>query len=240
MGKSARIVVVDDDAEIRDVLSEYLAEYGFRVSVADGGAALRRLLERDGDPDLIVLDLMMPDEHGLDIVRDVRKRSNVGIIILTGTGEAVDSVLGLELGADDYLSKPCDLRDLLARVRSVLRRTKTYVGQAPATEQASLAFAGWRLDQPSRRLTSPDGSDVPLTTAEFDLLATFAQSSNRVLSRDQLLDAIHGRDWSPLDRSIDNLVSQVRRKIESDPKNPNFIKSVRGVGYMFTSKVTRT
>ena len=238
MIKSAHILVVDDEADTRDELREYLTRKGFRVSTADGGAAMRRILERE-PTDLIILDLTMPGEHGLTLVGGIRKTSNAGIIILTGTGDPVDQVVGLELGADDYISKPCNLRELLARVRSVLRRVKGNADAVTEDDKLFLEFSGWRLDLSARQLTSPDGSEVPLTAAEFDLLAAFVSKPNRILNRDQLLHITHDRDWSPFDRSVDNLVGRLRRKIEDDPKNPKLIKTMRGAGYVFTPKVTR-
>ena len=246
MSKSAHIVVVDDDPDIRDELDEYLTRHGYRVSLAEGGAALRRVIE-EGPADLILLDLTMPGEHGLALVGDIRKTSNAGIIILTGTGDAVDQVVGLELGADDYVSKPCDLRALLARIRSVLRRAGGAGGDTAGDtagdtvcEPSEIAeFAGWRFDIAARRLAAEDVGEVALTTAEFDLLRVFVERAGRVQNRDQLLDSTRGRDWSPFDRSIDNLISRLRRKIEADPAHPQLIKTVRGAGYVFTPKVTR-
>lgn len=239
MADSAHIIVVDDDPDIRDELHDYLTGQGFRVSTADSGTAMRRILERK-PADLIILDLAMPGEHGLTLVSSICKSSNTGIIVLTGTIEPTDRVVGLELGADDYISKPCDLRELLARVRSVLRRVKGATDAGSGGDKPSLQFAGWKLNLSMRQLISPNNAENPLTTAEFDLLAAFVRNANRVLSRDELLNATHNRDWSPFDRSIDNLVSRLRRKIESDPKNSKLIKTVRGVGYVFTAKVTRT
>ena len=238
MTEPAHILVVDDEADIRDELQEYLAQHGFRVSTADGGPAMRRILDRK-PTDLIILDLTMPGEHGLDLLGGIRKRSNAGIIILTGTGHAVDQIVGLELGADDYISKPFSSRELLARVRSVLRRAGGATDAGSEEDEASLQFVGWSFNLSARRLISPESSEVPLTTAEFDLLATFVKNVNRVLNRDQLLGIMHDRDWSPFDRSVDILVSRLRRKIEADPKNPQLIKTVRGKGYVFTPKVTR-
>ena len=246
MGSLEHIVVVDDDPDIRDELGEYLSRHGYRVSLAEDGAALRRVI--GGSPaDLILLDLAMPGEHGLALIGDIRKTSDAGIIILTGTGDAVDQVVGLELGAADYVSKPCDLRALLARIRSVLRRAGGAGGDTAGDtagdtvcEPSEIAeFAGWRFDIAARRLAAEDGGEVALTTAEFDLLRVFVERAGRVQNRDQLLDLTRGRDWSPFDRSIDNLISRLRRKIEADPANPQLIKTVRGAGYVFTPKVTR-
>ncbi len=239
MVDSAHIVVVDDDPSIREVVYEYLAEHGYRVSTADGGAAMRRILERES-VDLVILDLTMPEEHGFDVLSAIRKTSNAGVIILTGTGDPIDHVVGLELGADDYVPKPCDMRQLLARVRSVLRRIRPQTEGDLDIGGSVIEFDGWRFDPAARQLFSPDSSEVALTTAEFDLLTALVDGANRVLNRDQLLDITQNRDWSPYDRSIDTLVSRLRRKLEADPKAPKLIKTVRGVGYLFTSKVTRT
>lgn len=238
MAEAEHILVVDDDPDTREELEQYLAGKGFRVTTADGGAAMRQVLERD-PADLIILDLRMPGEDGLTLTSSIRKTSDAGIIILTGTGDEVDHVVGLELGADDFVSKPADLRQLLARIRSVLRRVGSGSGERAGEQAPVLAFADWTLDLAARQLTSPQGSEVSLTTAEFDLLAGMAKRANRVLSRDQLLDMIHGRAWSPYDRSVDNLVSRLRRKVEADAKAPKLIKTVRGVGYVFTQKVER-
>ena len=239
MTDTTHILVVDDDPDTRDELNEYLTRHGYRVGTADGGAAMRRALERE-PVDLVILDLTLPEEHGLALVGSIRDASSAGVIILTGTGDPVDRIVGLELGVDDYMSKPCDLRELLARVRSVLRRTKGANDAGSAGDEPASEFAGWILDPRARRLVAPDGVEVSLTTAEFDLLVAFVDNPSRVLNRDQLLDMTHNRDWSPFDRSIDNLVSRLRHKIEADTNNPKLIKTVRGVGYVFVPKVTRT
>ncbi len=238
MTEPAHILVVDDEADIRDELQEYLVQNGFRVSTADGGPAMRRILDRK-PTDLIILDLTMPGEHGLDLVGGIRTRSNAGIIILTGTGHAVDQIVGLELGADDYISKPFNSRELLARVRSVLRRVGGATDAGSEEDEAALQFVGWSFNLSARQLISPENSEVPLTTAEFDLLAAFVKNANRVLNRDQVLGITQERDWSPFDRSVDILVSRLRRKIEADLKKPKLIKTVRGTGYVFTPKVRR-
>lgn len=239
MNELAHIVVVDDNPVICGLIDRYLTREGYRVSTAGGGEAMRDVLATD-PADLIILDLSMPEEHGFSILTELRKQSDVGVIILTGSESDIDQVVGLELGADDYVSKPADLRQLLARVRSLLRRTKAASGADTASAGGDVVtFDGWRLDPTARQLISPDGVEVRLTTAEFDLLAAFAGSANRVLNRDQLLDMTQNRDWSPYDRSIDNSISRLRQKIEADPKNPKLIKTVRGVGYVFAAKVAR-
>ena len=232
------VVVVDDEPDIRRELEEYLTSHNYRVSTADGGAAMRDILERQ-PADLIIMDLMMPVEDGLTLVNSIRKTSNAGIIILTGKIDPVDRVVGLELGADDYVSKPCNLRDLLARVRSVLRRAAGAIDDDSGGEETWLAFGDWRLNLDARQLLSDSNAEIPLTTAEFDLLAAFVKNRRCVLSRDRLLDLTHGRHGSPFDRVMDNLVSRLRRKLGCDPKNPAFIKTVRGVGYMFSPAVTK-
>ena len=238
MTEPAHVLIVDDDPDIRDELQEYLTGHGFRVSTAEGGTAMHAVLEKE-PVDLIIMDLKMPGESGLSLTSSVRKTSKAGVIILTGTGDDVDRVVGLEIGADDYLAKPCNLRELLARVRSVLRRTRGEDGVGPEVAAECLQFAGWALDLSERRLTAPDNAEVPLTTGEFNMLEAFVTRPKRVLNRDQLLDLTQGRDWSPYDRSIDNLISRLRQKIEADPKNPQIIKTVRGVGYLFTPAVSK-
>ena len=239
MIEPSHIVVVDDDLDTREELHDHLSDEGYRVSTADDGAALDRILAKDA-ADLIVLDLMMPGENGLAIASRIRKTSNVGIIILTGKGDPVDRVVGLELGADDFVSKPCNLRELVARVRSVLRRVEGQANDGSDDEKPLLAFAGWTLDLSTRRLISSDAAEVPLTTGEFDLLAGLATNANRVVSRERLLDIVYSREGAPFDRAIDNLVHRLRRRIEADPKHPMLIKTIRGIGYMFSEKVTRT
>ncbi len=234
------LIVVDDDATLRNRLKKYLEREGFRVTAADGGAALRAVMAED-DADLVILDLMMPGEDGLSLTRFLRETSSAGIVILTGKGEAVDRIVGLELGADDYIAKPFELRELLARIRSVLRRVKGSARPAAPDDEAEdvVSFAGWRLDLVRRELTSPGGDAVHLTTAEFGLLAAFVRSPNRPLDRDRLLDEVGGRDWQPYDRSIDLHISHLRRKLEDDPRSPRLIKTVRGAGYMLAAPVER-
>ncbi len=199
---------------------------------------MRHILERQS-ADLIIMDLTMPEEDGLTLVKSIRERLNAGIIILTGTGDSVDTVVGLEIGADDYISKPCNLRELLARVRSVLRRVPGAIDGAIDGEDTWFEFGGWRLNLDTRQLMSRNHIEILLTTAEFNLLTAFVRNRRCVLSRDRLLDLTHNRDGSPFDRVIDNLVSRLRRKIEIDPKSPSFIKTMRGAGYVFTPKVTK-
>ena len=238
------ILVVDDDARLRNRLRSFLEREGYDAHALPGGAALRAFLKHRR-ADLVILDLMMPGEDGLSLTRYLRQTSDIGILILTGKGEPVDRIVGLEIGADDYLSKPFNLRELLARVRSITRRMAA--GDAPAaTPQADpdaeevLAFDAYRLDIARRRLTRRDGSEVLLTGAEFNLLVALARRPGRPLSRDQLLDAVGGRRWQPNDRSIDLHVSHLRKKLEERPRRPAIIKTVRGTGYVFSRPVERT
>jgi len=231
-------MVVDDDREIRDLLARFLGRHGFRVTTAQDGKEMRRALA-DWRIDLVILDLMLPGEDGLSLCRELRARSPVPVVTLTILGEETDRILGLEMGADDYLPKPFNPRELLARVKAVLRRSQGV--NAPARGAAAMAFrfAGWRLDRGPRRLESPDGLVVDLTAGEFDLLAPFAEHPQQVLTRDQLLDLTQGRIAAPFERSIDMQVSRLRRKIETDPNEPALIKTVRGGGYVFTPNVSK-
>jgi len=237
MSDSGHILVVDDQQEICDLVREYLSDEGFRVSTANDGAGLRAAIA--GAPvDLVILDLVLRGEDGLQLARELRGQSDIGIIMLTGRSETVDRIIGLEMGADDYLSKPFHLRELLARVRSVLRRGAAKGGgDKSAVPRARIRFAGWTLDLASRELSSPAGEEVRLTTGEFELLAAFVNHANQVLSRDRLLDLSRHREAGPFDRTIDVQVGRLRRKLEDDPKNPAMIKTVRGGGYIFTPPV---
>ena len=232
------IVVVDDEPGIRETIQEYLELHDFRVTAAGGGEELRRAVESH-DVDLVLLDIRMPGEDGLSLARFLRAEKQVGIIMLTAAGEVVDRIVGLEMGADDYLAKPVDLRELLARIKAVLRRAN---GAPPGDSEERgkvLRFAGWTLDLGRRRLESADGVPIELSTGEYELLVALAERPQRVLNRDQLLDLARGRAAIPFDRSIDVQVSRLRRKIESDPKSPQIITTVRGGGYMFTPAVER-
>jgi two-component system OmpR family response regulator len=236
MSDNGHILVVDDQREIRDLVQEYLTGEGFRVSTAHDGAGMRRVLSQS-PADLVILDLMLPGEDGLTLARWLRSQSGIGIIILTGRGETVDRIIGLEMGADDYLSKPFNLRELLARVKSVLRRVHGLTGDGPQLTRSRARFAGWNFDMSSRELRSPAGQEVRLTTGEFDLLAAFVNHANQVLSRDRLLDLARSREAGPFDRTIDVQVGRLRRKLEDDRRNPSLIKTVRGSGYIFTPAV---
>jgi two-component system, OmpR family, response regulator len=236
MNDNAHILIVDDQQEICDVVQEYLTGEGYRVSTAHDGAGMRRVLSQS-PADLVILDLMLPGEDGLTLARALRGESGIGIIILTGRGETVDRIIGLEMGADDYLPKPFHLRELLARVKSVLRRVHSRTGDSPQPTRSRARFAGWTLDLSSRELLSPAGQEVRLTTGEFDLLAAFVNNASQVLSRERLLDLARNREAGPFDRTIDVQVGRLRRKLEDDPQNPTLIKTVRGSGYIFTPTV---
>jgi two-component system, OmpR family, response regulator len=249
MEKTPHILIVDDDREIRDLLSRFLQKHGFRASTAADGRDMRKILA-DAKIDLMVLDVMMPGETGLQICAQLRAQGIPGpsgagaartpIIMLTAAGEDTDRIVGLEMGADDYLPKPFNPRELLARIRAVLRRSEDGgrpIGEADTSQ--ILHFDGFQLDLGARRLTGREGNDIDLSAGEFDLLAALAQRPRRVLSRDQLLDLCKGRAAQPFDRSIDVQVGRLRRKIEPDPADPRLITTVRGGGYMFAPEVTR-
>jgi two-component system OmpR family response regulator len=236
MVNAPKVLIVDDDSEIRDLLARFLRKHGLRVETVADGRAMARALET-GRFDLVVLDLMLPGEDGLSLCRHLRATSSLPVIMLTAVAEDTDRIVGLEIGADDYVTKPFNPRELLARIKAVLRRT---AGGGRETSEGTLTFAGWRLAAAQRELRDPDGVLVPLTSGEFDLLLAFVERPERVLSRDQLLDLTKGRDAVPFDRSIDVQLSRLRRKIEIDPQNPKLIKTVRGGGYMLTRPVRRS
>lgn len=237
--QSVHILVVDDDAKVRLLLRRCFEGEGFRVTEAARGADVPRLIEAS-HIDLVTLDLTLPDTDGLSVARLIRERSAVPIIMVSGKGEMIDRVIGLEVGADDYISKPFHLREVLARVRAVLRRSSQEPRSTPGATRSSgrlVAFDRWVLDPDRRELRDQDGNDCALTTAEFGLLEIFVRHANRVLTRDQIMDMLKGNAWSPVDRSIDNLVARLRRKIEPAHGGPNIIKTVRGLGYIFTARV---
>ena len=237
MERADHVLVVDDDAEIRKLLGEYLERNGFRVSLATDGAEMRRALNRSR-PDLVVLDLMLPGESGLTLCRDLRVESSLPVIMLTARADEVDRIVGLEMGADDYLAKPFSPRELLARIRSILRRARGLAGpERGAAHQ--LRFAGWTLDLAARQLIAPDGVVVALSGAEFRLLSVFAEHPNRVLDRNQLMDLTVGRDGAPFDRSIDVQVSRLRLRLRDDAREPRIIKTVRIEGYVLAAVVER-
>ncbi|HEV2678184.1 MAG TPA: response regulator [Aliidongia sp.] len=235
MKAADHIVIVDDQPEICELVYNYLTGEGYRVSTANDGPSMRRIMQQY-EIDLVLLDIMLPGDDGLSLARQLRAQSDIGIIILTGRGETVDRIIGLEMGADDYLPKPFHLRELLARVKSVLRRASARSESAKAPPQSAV-FNGWKLDLTSRELTAPSGEEVRLTTGEFDLLAAFVGNANQVLSRDRLLDLARNRSSGPFDRTIDVQVGRLRKKLEEDPQNPSMIKTVRGSGYIFTAAI---
>jgi two-component system, OmpR family, response regulator len=237
VSRTPQLLIVDDDREIRDLVSRFFARHGYRVSTAADAGTMDSALAA-GHIDLVILDLMLPGRSGLEACRDLRARSPIPILMLTAMGDETDRIVGLEMGADDYVAKPFNPRELLARVRAVLRRAQTPAapGRGPGTAR-QLRFAGWLLDLGRRRLEAPDGLIVDLTTGEYELLMAFAERPRRVLTRNQLLDLARGRDAAPFDRAIDVQVSRIRRKIEADPRSPEMIVTVRGDGYMFTPEV---
>ncbi|WP_037083823.1 response regulator [Neorhizobium vignae] len=237
MQASSHIAVVDDHQDIRDLVGKYLGQQGYRISSADSGAALRKILERNV-LDLIILDIMMPGEDGLSVCRHIRSTTNVPIIFLTAMADDTDRIIGLELGADDYVVKPFNPRELLARVRAVLRRATTLPTQPRDNIKAKvIRFDQWRLDVGRQELTDEDGVVVSLSTVEFRLLKAFLEHPGFVLTRDQLLDLTAGKAAEIFDRSIDHQVSRLRKKIEADPKNPTIIKTHWGGGYSLSADV---
>jgi two-component system, OmpR family, response regulator len=234
------VLVLDDDPGILDEVCETLSDEGIEALRAESGAELWAHAETHSI-DLFILDLVLPGESGLSIAKTIRERSDVGIIIVTRKSTETDRVVGLEIGADDYITKPFSPRELVARVRSVLRRTQGNAypgsGKGAGGDHRVAEFSGWEFDLSARQLLNPEGTEVPLTTAEFELLRVFVESPNRVHSRDYLLDSVHGREWAGYDRGIDGLVSRLRKKIRPEPGTPDFIKTARGAGYLFAPKV---
>ena len=252
VSSTAHIAVVDDEVDITELLAGYLRNHGYRVTPLHDGRSLLDLMPAD-PPALVLLDLGLPGEDGFSIARQLREHWRCGLVIVTGRGDSIDKIVGLEVGADDYVTKPFDLRELLARIKAVLRRLtpaeappREAVGTAgagtPATAAAPprnhLRFAGWQLELDARRLVAADGQEVALTTGEFELLRTFAQHPGRVLSRDFLLEQTRGRESGPFDRTIDVQVGRLRRKLEANAENPQIIKSVRGAGYILVPAVS--
>ena len=236
MEQAPHIAVVDDHKDIRELVVRYLGQHGYRVSAADSADAFRTLLQRDA-PDLVVLDIMMPDEDGLTLCRQLRAGSRLPIIFLTAMAEDTDRIVGLELGGDDYLSKPFNPRELLARIKAVLRRTTCGPLQRPTGQAERVRFADQVLDLARREVLGSDGVAVPLSSVEFRLLCVLLDHPGEVLSRDQLIGLTSGRGGEVWDRSIDSQVSRLRRKIEADPRNPVLIRTQWGGGYCFTGKV---
>ena len=235
---SPHILIVDDDREIRDLLARFLERHRFRVTSVRDAREARRAWP-NGHFHLVVLDLMLPGESGLDFARWLRSQADVPIVMLTAMGEETDRIIGLELGADDYVPKPFNPRELLARIRAVLRRSASEPTEKRDEKARLLRFAGWTLDPPRRRLLNPDGVEVPLTGGEYDLLVALAERANRVLTRDMLLDLLRGRQAGPFDRAIDVAISRLRRKLEDDGRHAQIIKTVRGGGYVLAASVER-
>ncbi len=234
MAADETILIVDDDPRICRLLARFLSQEGFKTQSAQNGQEMRDAIKAGGI-DLVLLDLVLPGDDGLSLARWLRGESQIPIIFLTGKGETVDKVVGLEIGADDYVTKPFEQIELLARIRSVLRRSegRRETPPPPAFENEVMHFGGWQLDVAAHRLIAPDGAEVPLTNAQFRLLRALAGAPNRVLSRDQLLDLAWSRDWDATDRTVDIHISQLRRKLRDDADKPQLIKTVRGAGYMF-------
>jgi two-component system OmpR family response regulator len=231
------ILIVDDDRDIRDLLSEYLTKQGYRTSVAADGRAMRSMMSRVA-PDLIILDLMLPGEDGLLLCREIRAQSDIPILMLTARGDEVDRIVGLEMGADDYLAKPFSPRELVARIKSILRRSRALPSNLKPDQAKVFHFAGWTLDISTRNLLSPDGVSIALSGTDFKLLRIFLDHPHRVLNRDQLIDLTQSRDAGPFDRSIDLQVSRLRRRLNDSPKDPAIIKTARGEGYVLAAEVT--
>jgi two-component system OmpR family response regulator len=234
-----RLLIVDDDPEIRHLLAEFLTGHAFEVETAADGVAMDKALAA-GHFDLVILDIMLPGENCLSLCRRLRAQSALPIILLTAISEETDRIIGLEMGADDYLTKPFGPRELLARIRAVLRRTGNQAPVHSAPQGEVLTFAGWHLAPARRELINPGGALVSLTGGEFDLLLALARNPGQILSRDKLLDLTKGRSAAPFDRSVDIQLSRLRRKIEADAKDPQLIKTVRGGGYLFTPEVNHT
>lgn len=241
MSQSQHIIIVDDEAPAREMVGDYLRMHGFTVTLCDGGKSLREAIAA-GQPDLVVLDLNMPEEDGLSIIRDLKARTNVPVIMLTATASPIDRVVGLELGADDYVAKPCELRELMARIRSVLRRTipgKAAAETTPATPAKPntdhlVRFGTRWLDLEAQALRDDEGNEHPLTASEFGLLRVFAANPKRVLSRERLLELANARDAEAFDRAVDLRIMRIRRKIEPNPTKPSVIRTIRGGGYLFS------
>ena len=237
MDNPTHILVVDDDREIRTLLADYLDSNGFRTFTAGSGVEMHKLLD-SARIDLVVLDLTLPGEDGLTLCRTLRATSSLPVIMLTARGEPLDRILGLEMGADDYLAKPFEPRELFARIRSVLRRTNALPPNMVSNETQVMQFDGWRLDLMARHLLQPDGTVVALSGAEFRMLKVFLEHPNRVLNRDQLLELTQGREADPFDRSVDIQISRLRQKLSDDARTPRIIKTVRNEGYVLSATVT--
>ena len=237
MDTPTHILVVDDDRDIRTLLAEYLDGTGLRTFTASNGIEMRKVLD-SSRIDLVVLDLTLPGEDGLTLCRNLRAQSSLPVIMLTARGEPLDRILGLEMGADDYLAKPFEPRELFARIRSVLRRTNALPPNMVSAEARAMLFEDWRLDLLARHLVTADGTVVALSGAEFRLLKVFLEHPNRVLNRDQLLELTHGREADPFDRSVDIQISRLRQKLGDDARTPRILKTVRNEGYVLSAVVT--
>ena len=230
------ILIVDDDPRICRLVARHLSREGYSVQTASSGEEMRRRIAKE-QPQLVILDLMLPDEDGFNLAREIRAESNIGIVMLTGKTDTVDKIVGLEIGADDYVTKPFNERELVARVRSVLRRMHDDASRKKHGGSIAL-FEGWKLDLAGYELTSPEGEPVHLTNREFQLLSALVTHNQRVLTRDAILELVSGRDWDPDDRSVDVLVGKLRKKIEANPHDPKLIKTIRGAGYKLTANIT--
>ena len=239
INEKSKILIIDDDVQICDLLHDFLTNHGFEVVVTANDGKQMQLKLAKTEFDLIILDIMMPGDDGLTLCKELRKTSNIPIIMLSAIGEETDRIVGLEIGADDYLPKPFNPHELLARIKALLRRTNIS-GEARKEDDnhmKNIRFSGWVLDRNKRRLMTEDGLTIPLSSGEYDLLLTFIEHHGRVLTRDQLLDFTRGREGGPFDRTIDVQVGRLRKKIEDDLRNPKIIITVRGGGYQFTAKV---
>ena len=232
MSEMPRILVCDDERDLREMLQEYLEKRGYNVALSGNAEELRAELDK-AVPDLLLLDINMPGEDGLSVLRGLRTTSDLPVVMLTAAGETIDRIVGLEMGADDYLGKPVDLRELEARIKAVLRRKKAGPTEEQREANKTASFGEFTLDLEAAKLFSGSGEEVPLTAMEFRLLKLFAENRGRVLNRDQILEQAHDRSWDPFDRSIDIRISRLRRKIEKNPQNPAIIRTVRGIGYVF-------
>jgi two-component system OmpR family response regulator len=238
MDKPDHILIVDDDTEIRTLLTRYLEKNGLRATAVADGRAMWQALER-GSFDLVVLDLMLPGDDGLTLCRNLRAKSDMPVVMLTARGDETDRIVGLEMGADDYLPKPFSARELLARIKVILRRTRSLPPNMQPQDQHLIRFAGWTLDTTQRELITPGGKSTAIGGAEYKLLRVFLDHPNRVLDRDQLLDLSQGREADPLDRAIDVQVSRLRHRLGDDSRSPQLIKTVRGEGYVLAAQVQK-
>lgn len=242
MAPGAAILVVEDDPDMRETVCTALLRDGYRVEEAEDGRAMRRILAQE-HIDLVILDLVLPGESGLDLARDLRNASDIPLIMLTGKDNIIDKVVGLEIGADDYITKPFHARELVARIKTVLRRSRANEGkmepESMGTWSGIFRFGDWQLDLSGQRLTGIDGAAVILTTYEFRVLSALVQRPGKALSRDQIMDLVADRAWNPLDRSIDVLIGKIRKKLGDDSRDPRFIRTVRNTGYMFVANVER-